>query len=140
MTLSKLNVGDQASSTVLIDAARTIDFLGAQLRIYATPELVRDIELTCLNFLVPYLAPGEASVGTDVQIKHSGATLLGMQVNITVTVTHIDRRSIGFSVLASDGVEEICRGSHARFVLDVEKLRGRAAGKAEQVRLMAAGA
>lgn len=133
MTLSNLNVGTQASSTVLVDTARTIDFLGDQLRIYATPELVRDIELTCLDFLTPYLAPGEASVGTEVQIKHSGATLLGMHVNITATVEHIDRRSIRFSVVASDGVEEICRGSHARFVVDVEKLRAKVAAKAAQV-------
>lgn len=139
MTLSKLNVGAQADSIVLIDAARTIDFLGDQLRIYATPELVRDIELTCLNFLTPYLAPGEGSVGTEVQIKHSGATLLGMKVHISATVERIDRRSISFSVVASDGVEEICRGSHARFIVDVEKLRTKVAGKAEQVRQLAAG-
>jgi len=137
MTLSKLNVGDHASSTVLVDAARCIDFLGDQLRIYATPELVRDIELACLNFLTPHLAPGEASVGTDVQIRHGGATLLGMQVKITATVAHIDRRSIGFSVVATDGVEEICRGSHARFIVDIDKLRGRVADKAAQVRLAA---
>ncbi len=133
MTLSKLNVGAQASRAVLIDATRTIDFLGEQLRIYATPELVRDIELTCLDFLTPYLDPAEGSVGTALQIQHSGATLLGMTVHISASVAQIDRRSVTFDIVATDGVEEICRGSHSRFVVEVEKLRLKVADKARQV-------
>ena len=35
--------GTSATSRITIDRGRTVDFLGEQLRIYATPELVRQI-------------------------------------------------------------------------------------------------
>ncbi|MES2264862.1 MAG: LysR family transcriptional regulator [Pseudomonadota bacterium] len=133
MTYPNLNVGAQVHRDIVIDPTRTIDFLGEQLRIYATPELVRDIELTCLDFLLPSLAAGENSVGTALDIRHTGATLMGMSVRISATISHIDRRSITFDVSASDGVEEVCTGTHSRFIVDVDKLRGKVEQKAQLV-------
>ena len=37
--------GTRATTRITIDRGRTVDFLGEQLRIYATPELVRDFEI-----------------------------------------------------------------------------------------------
>lgn len=138
MTNVNLSVGMQASNRIVVDKPRTIDFLGENLRVYATPEMVRDIELTCLNFLAACIGNGESSVGTAVHINHTGATLLGMEVEITATVSRIDRRSVTFDIVASDGVEEICNGTHSRFIVDVEKLRLNVEKKAEQSRAMGA--
>lgn len=127
-----LKAGLTSTRRIVIDKPRTIDFLGETLRVYATPELVRDFEIACRDFLLDYCDAGEDSVGTGINITHSGATLLGMQVDITITVTAVEGRKVGFSLMAHDGTEEISRGEHGRFVVQIEKLRAKVAAKAAQ--------
>jgi|ERR1700690_1152399 fluoroacetyl-CoA thioesterase len=122
-----------ATTRLTVDTPRTIDFLGEALRVYATPELVRDFEVACRNFLLDYTDAGEDSVGTGIQISHSGATLRGMTVTITVSVSKIDGRLVTFDLLAKDNFEEISRGSHSRFVVDVAKLKSKVEAKAAKL-------
>jgi predicted thioesterase len=125
-----LKPGLTATRRITIDKPRTIDFLGESLRVYATPELVRDFEIACREFLLEHCDPGEDSVGTGISVTHSGATLLGMEVDISLTVKAVDGRKVQFELAAKDGAEEISRGEHGRFVVEVEKLRARVAQKA----------
>jgi len=127
---TSLQPGASTTRTLSVDTTRTIAFLGPELRIYATPELVRDIEETCLEFLLAHVDAGENSVGTGIELAHLAATPLGMAVEITATVTEVDGRSVTFEVIARDAEEEICRATHSRFVVGVEKLRVRVAAKA----------
>ena len=64
-----LQTGIAASREFPIDASRTIDFMGEDARVYATPMLVRDIEVTCRDLLLEHLEPGEDTVGTRVVIE-----------------------------------------------------------------------
>ena len=125
-----LKPGLSLTRRITIDAPRTIDFLGESLRVYATPELVRDIEMTCRELVLGHCDPGEDSVGTGIAITHGGATLLGMSVEISATVRSVEGRKVTFDVVASDGVKEVSRGEHGRFVVEVDKLRARVAAKA----------
>ena len=61
-----LQAGVTGSASVMVDRERTIDFMGEQARVYATPMLVRDIEIACRNLLLAHLDAGEDSVGTRV--------------------------------------------------------------------------
>jgi len=128
--MKSITVGATATRRITIDKPRTIDFLGETLRVYATPELVRDIEVSCREFLLGFADAGEDSVGVGISISHSGATLVGMNVEIGITVTAVEGRKVSFSVVARDDAEEISRGEHSRFVVEVEKLRSRVAAKA----------
>ncbi|MEO6352193.1 MAG: LysR family transcriptional regulator [Burkholderiaceae bacterium] len=127
-----LQAGLTATRRITIDKPRTVDFLGEQLRVYATPELVRDFEVACREFLLDFCDAGEDSVGTGINITHAGATLLGMEVEITVTVAAVEGRKVSFLLIARDGSEEISRGEHGRFVIQVDKLRAKVAAKAAQ--------
>ena len=108
-----------------VDRERTIDFMGEEARVYATPMLVRDIEVTCRELLLAHLDAGEDSVGTRVEIDHLAATLLGMKVTITATLAEVKGRAVVFDVSATDGLDTICRGRHARFVANVEQVKQR---------------
>jgi predicted thioesterase len=130
-----LAVGLASTTRIEVDRGRTIDFLGEQARVYATPMLVRDIEVACRNLLLDSLAPGQDSVGTRVEIDHLAATLLGMAVTLTVTVSAVTGRAVTFEVGASDGVEPICRGRHHRFIVDVKTTEQRLAAKAKKAGL-----
>jgi predicted thioesterase len=127
--------GLQASTTLTVDRERTIDFMGEQARVYATPVLVRDIEIACRELLLAHLDAGEDSVGTRVEIDHIGATLMGMTVELTVRVAAVEGRAVTFEVTGRDSVEPIVRGRHGRFVVDVAKTAERLAGKARKAGL-----
>jgi predicted thioesterase len=121
--------GASRTATITVDKDRTIDFLGDELRVYATPELIRDIEVTCLELLQDYCDEGESSVGINVNVMHTGATPLGGQVEITATVAEVDGRRVTFDVVAKDKLDEVGRGQHGRFVVGIDQLRERVTAK-----------
>ena len=133
---TSLQTGISAARSFPIDAGRTIDFMGEDARVYATPMLVRDIEVTCRDLLLEHLDAGEDSVGTRVEIDHLAATLLGMKVTVTATLAELRGRAAVFEVSASDGVDTICRAVHNRFVVDKAATEVRLAEKAKKAGLM----
>lgn len=132
-----LAAGISTTRRVEIDRARTIDFMGEDGRVYATPELVRDIEITCREFLLEHLDTGEDSVGIRIEADHMAATLMGMAVEFSVTIAEVKGRQVVFDVTAKDDLEKICQGRHIRFVVDVEQTKKRLAGKAEKAKAVA---
>jgi predicted thioesterase len=131
MNFSTLEAGTATERKLIVDKERTISFLGEDLRIYATPRLVNDIEQTCLDYLLTFLDEGENTVGAAVDIRHVGATLLGMSVSIVATVTRIEGRSVTFNVEVRDDVELVATAAHTRVVVNVAKLRSRVQAKAD---------
>jgi fluoroacetyl-CoA thioesterase len=129
-----LKPGITKTARITIDEARTIDFMGDEGRVYATPELVRDIEHTSRDLLLEHLEPGEDSVGIRVEIDHTAATLLGMWVEITATVTAVEGRRVILEVKGRDPVDDIVRGQHMRFIVDVATSVERLKQKAEKAR------
>jgi len=132
---ASLTPGVQATTKLTVTRERTIDFMGEAARVYATPMLVRDIEMACRELLLAHLDPGEDSVGTRVEIDHIAATLMGMEVELTARVAEVNGRAVVFDVEARDSVEPICRCKHARFVVDVAKTAQRLAAKAQKAGL-----
>ena len=61
----------------------------------------------------------------------NGATLPGMTVEITATVSAVEGRKITFDIAAKDNLEPVAAGSHSRFVVDkgktLERLKAKAA-------------
>ncbi len=119
---------------VVVDRARTIGFMGEQLRVYATPSMVSDMEYTCRDFLLSHLKDGQDSVGMRVEIDHLAPTLLGMWADVRIAVTAVDRRRVTFSFEIADTVETVGRGSHTRFIVDKAKTAERLAAKAAKVK------
>jgi predicted thioesterase len=80
--------------------------------------MIRLIEQTAIEAVAPCLAPGQATVGTRVDVAHLAATPVGMTVTITVELVEVDRRRLGFRVQVRDEVDEAGRGTHERFIVD----------------------
>jgi len=114
---------------------RTIDFMGEKARVYATPMLVRDLEIACRELLLRHLDAGEDSVGTRVEVDHLAATLMNMAVELDIEITEVKGRAVTFKVEGRDSVEPICRATHKRFVVDVAGTEKRLAGKAAKAGL-----
>jgi len=124
--------GNVTTRRVKVDEPRTIAVAGGAFRVYATPEMIRDIEQTCKQYILEYADENEDSVGTQVNISHVGATLMGMSVEITATVKAIDRRRVVFDVSVKDDLDEVGVGTHDRFITDANKSAERLRAKAER--------
>jgi len=127
--------GATRTSQLTVDRDRTIGFMGENARVYATPMLVQDVEIACRELLLEHLDAGEDSVGTRVEIDHLAATLLGMPVELKVTIAEVKGRAVTFEVEGRDSVDAICRGRHSRFVVDVAGTAARLAAKAKKAGL-----
>jgi len=128
-----LKRGDTLTRRVKVAPEQTIDFMGEDCRVYATPSLIADIEHACRDLIFEKTPKGVDSVGTRVSIVHSAATLLGMAVEVSVTIRECEGRRVLFDVTASDPLEGICTGQHERFVVDIEKTKTRLVAKAARV-------
>ena len=115
---------------IIVDRDRTISFMGEEGRVYATPDLVRDIEHACRDILLEHADSGEDSVGIEIAVRHTAPTLLGMAVEITATVAVVEGRKVIFDIVAKDAIEPIGNGTHSRFVVDVVKTYERLEAKA----------
>ena len=116
-----------------IDTDRTIGFMGENLRVYATPFMVRDMENTCRELLGEYLTEAENSVGARVEIDHLGPTLKGMWVEVKATVAGVDGRRVNFEAEIRDELDVVGKAKHVRFVVELAKQRERLEAKAAKL-------
>jgi len=131
-----LEVGASRAQRFTVDKDRTIGFMGEALRVYATPWMTRDVEVTCRDFLLEFLDETENSVGARVEIDHLGPTLIGMWVEVTATVAEIEGRRIVFEVEVRDAIDRVGRARHTRFIVDLAKQKERLEAKAAKVKEM----
>jgi fluoroacetyl-CoA thioesterase len=129
-----LRPGTSLTKRIMIDRDRTIGFMGEEARVYATPRLVSDVELTCRELLMEHCDEGEDSVGAEIALKHLAPTLAGSAVEITARVAAGEGRKVMFEVVARDEIEEISSGTHTRFVLNVAKRIERLKAKAARLK------
>ena len=133
-----LKAGLTATRRIDIDRDRTISFMGDDCRVYATPKLLYDIEMACRDLLLQHIEPGQDSVGTRVELDHIGATLLGMWVEISVTLAEVNGGAVSFDFSARDAVEVVARGKHKRFIVGIEKTAQRLKAKLAKAQSAAA--
>jgi fluoroacetyl-CoA thioesterase len=83
------------------------------------------MEHAALDAALPFLEPGEITVGTRIEIDHLAATPVGTQVTCTARVVHSEGPVISFQLEASDGHETIARGFHKRRAVNVDRFAAR---------------
>ncbi|MCP4791417.1 MAG: LysR family transcriptional regulator [Gammaproteobacteria bacterium] len=126
---SSLTAGIKKTERYNVDKARTIGFMGEECRVYGSPYLVLDVETVCRNLLLENIDTEEDSVGTRVELDHMGPTLLAMWVEISVEVVEVKGRAVHFEFSVRDSLEQVAKGKHSRFVVDVETTAQRLKGK-----------
>jgi fluoroacetyl-CoA thioesterase len=100
-----------------------------QARVLSTPEMIRLMERTCRDTVLPLLDAGHDTVGTHVDVYHLASAPVGSEVVFRIEVTEVDRRRIQFRVEAATEEETIGEGTHERIVVDVARFAARQAEK-----------
>ena len=101
---------------------------GAQ-EVFATPSMIALMEKAALETVMPYLAEGESTVGTEIHVTHDAAIPVGFPVVAEAELVAVDRRKLSFRVFARSGDEVIGQGTHTRFIINAEKFMQKVAAK-----------
>jgi len=128
-----LKAGIATTRAFEVDRSRTIGFMGDEGRVYATPAMIMDIEITARDLIKEHLDDGEDTVGTHVSVDHLAATIEGDTAVVTITVTEVDGRAVTVEASVKDSLEDVGRGIHKRFIVDTAKTFERL--KAKQAKL-----
>jgi len=100
--------------------------------VFATPFLGGLMERVSAELINERLQPGEQSVGISMDLKHTAATPLGMEIRVVTKVTSVEGRKLTFRLEAFDEVEKIGEATHERFIIQADKFNARVAEKARK--------
>lgn len=126
----ELYTGLKGLAEVEVTAANTAAALGSgALPVFSTPAMVALMEKAALESVQPFLAEGQGTVGTALDIRHLAATPVGLCVRAESELTEIDRKRLVFRVEVFAGAEKIGEGTHERFIIDNERFMAKAEAK-----------
>lgn len=128
-----LRVGLTHDATYTVDESRVTGILGPDMKVYGTPYMIRDIERTCRELMLAHADTGEDSVGLKVEVEHLAPALPGQEVKVSVRLVEMQGRRLRFEASVRDQFEELGRGFHDRFVVEISKSRARQEKKRAQI-------
>lgn len=113
------NINDTYRADITVSEKDTALALGSGgLEVYATPGMIALMENAAFNLLKN---EGSDSVGTEMNVKHTRACLVGSKVYATAKVTAVNGNWVNFEVAAFDEKGEIGSGNHTRYIIDAQK-------------------
>jgi predicted thioesterase len=119
-------IGTMGERIFTVEMAHAISFgQNGPPPVLSTPWLVWFLEHAALDAALPFLEPGEITVGTRIEIDHLAPTPLGAQVTCSARIVHSEGPVISFQLEASDGRETIARGFHKRRAVKVDRFTAR---------------
>jgi fluoroacetyl-CoA thioesterase len=125
-----IQIGMSAERTLVVPPERTVGhFVPGMPMVYATPMMILEMELASGDAIRGKLQPGWVTVGTEVNIRHLAAALVGATVRTTAKVIAVERRIIRFEVAAFEDERKLGEGEHARGLIDVAKFNARLGAK-----------
>lgn len=92
-----------------------------RLPVLATPVLIAWMEEAACGCCAALLEEGTTSVGTEMNMRHTAASPVGMGVTVTAELTAAEGRVLSFRVYAEDAAGAIGEGDHTRAVVRAER-------------------
>jgi len=128
MSLDDLRPGLRHTQVITVSEALTVPAVSTAFTgfadmpaVFATAFMVGFVEWACIEALRPYLAAHQRTVGTHVDMSHTAATPVGMQVTAEVELLAVEGLRLRFRVECRDSLEVIGSGFHERAVIDGDK-------------------
>ena len=118
----KIELGMKGIAETVAEKEDTALEVGSgSLLVYATPCMVALMEGAACEAISDGLDEGETSVGIELNIQHTAATPVGMEVRAEAEVTAVDGKIITFELRAFDEAGEIGKGTHKRAVINAQR-------------------
>lgn len=121
-----MEIGIKGKKERVVPYEQTAEYISSGLLpVFATPCMIQFMEETARVSVEAYLAEGQSTVGTSVNIKHLASTFVGCKVICESELIEIDRRRLVFQVKVYDEKELLGEGTHERFIIDNAKFIAR---------------
>ena len=118
--------GTWDETTISTTPEMGVSHLGPAASMYSTPAMVAHFGALCMKMLIPFLDPGESSLGYRVDVKHIAPTSIGMKVTVKARIKELDGRKVLFDVEAyNETGAKIGEGVHEPRVIDMSRFGGR---------------
>ena len=126
----EITVGMKAEVSTLVEREDTAKEVGSgSLLVYATPCMVALMEGAACEAIEAALGEDKTTVGIELNIQHTSATPVGLEVRAEAEVTAVDGKIITFELRAFDEAGEIGKGTHKRAIVPVQKFLDKAYAK-----------
>ena len=126
----EITVGMKAEVCTLVEREDTAKEVGSgDLLVYATPCLAALMEGAACEAIAGVLPESQTTVGTLLNIEHTAATPVGLEVRAEAEVTAVEGKVITFSLRAFDEAGEIGSGTHKRVIVNSQKFLEKAYSK-----------
>ena len=126
----EIRVGLVNEARTQVTEANIASTMGSgSLRVFATPAMCCLMEKAASDLMDSLVEEGSTTVGTALNIAHTAATPIGMEVVAKAEITAVEGRKISFRVTARDESDEIGAGTHERFIVFKEKFQAKTDAK-----------
>lgn len=126
----EITVGMKGEAATLAEREDTAREVGSgDLLVYATPCMVALMEGAACEAIAEALSDTQTTVGIMLNIEHTSATPVGLEVRAEAVVTAVDGKVITFEVHAFDEAGEIGKGTHKRVLVNSQKFLEKAYNK-----------
>ena len=126
----EITVGMKGEVSTFVEREDTASEVGSgDLLVYATPCMTALMEGAACEAIADALKEGQTTVGTELNIRHTSATPVGLEVRAEAEVTGVDGKVITFSLKAFDEAGEIGSGTHKRVLVNSQKFLDKAYDK-----------
>ena len=114
--------GKSAKASTTVTQSNTAKAVGSgSFDVFSTPMMIALMEEAACNCIISFLEEGQSSVGTQISVEHTSASPIGAEITATATITSVDGRKIEFEVSAKDNTKEIGKGTHTRYIIDIQR-------------------
>ena len=118
----EITIGMRGEVSTLAEREDTAQEVGSgSLLVYATPCMVALMEGAACEAIESALEEGQTTVGIELNIRHTAATPVGLEVRAEAEVTEVDGKVITFALRAFDEAGEIGSGTHKRAVVNAQR-------------------
>jgi len=126
----EITVGMKGEVGTVVEREDTAREVGSgSLLVYATPCMVALMEGAACEAIEEALGEDKTTVGIELNIQHTSATPVGLEVRAEAEVTAVDGKIITFELRAFDEAGEIGKGTHKRAIVPVQKFLDKAYAK-----------
>ena len=118
----EITVGMKGEVGTVVEREDTALEVGSgSLLVYATPCMVALMEGAACEAIAEALGEDKTTVGIELNIQHTSATPVGLEVRAEAEVTAVYGKIITFQLKAFDEAGEIGCGTHKRAIVPVQK-------------------
>ena len=126
----EITVGMKAVAESFVEREDTAKEVGSgDLLVYATPCMAALMEGAACEAIAEALKDTETTVGMELNIQHTSATPVGLDVRAEAEVTAVEGKVITFAITAFDESGEIGKATHKRVIVNSQKFLEKAYNK-----------